>query len=88
VKVNPVADLRGPDLLPRPKVKHHAGITDPQQLGALLRAIEAYPGGFVVRQALRFAPLVSYAPASCAKLIGMSLIFMTNNPSGVFPQSG
>jgi hypothetical protein len=25
VKVNPVADLRGPDMLPRPKVKHHAG---------------------------------------------------------------
>jgi len=62
VKVNPVADLRGPDLLPRPKVKHHAGVTDPQQLGALLRAIEAYPGGFVVRQALRFAPLVFVRP--------------------------
>ena len=62
IKYNPVADLRGPDLLPRPKVKHHAGITDPAQLGALLRAIEAYPGGFVVRQVLRFAPLVFVRP--------------------------
>jgi integrase len=62
IKYNPVADLRGPDLLPRPKVKHHAGITEPAQLGALLRAIEAYPGGFVVRQVLRFAPLVFVRP--------------------------
>ena len=36
VKLNPVADLRGPDMLPRPKIKHDAGVTDPQQLGALL----------------------------------------------------
>ena len=62
VKVNLVADLRGPDMLPRSKVKHHAGITDPQQLGALLRAIDAYPGGLVVRQALRFASLVFVRP--------------------------
>jgi integrase len=62
VKYNPVADLRGPDLLPRPKVKHHAGLTDPAQFGALLRAVDAYPGGFVVREALRFAPLVFVRP--------------------------
>ena len=29
VKHNVVADLRGPDTLPRAKVKHHAAITDP-----------------------------------------------------------
>ena len=62
IKYNPVADLRGPDLLPRPKVKHHAGITEPAQLGALLRAVDVYPGGFVVRQVLRFAPVVFVRP--------------------------
>ena len=62
VKYNPVADLRGPDVLPRAKVKHHAGLTDPVQLGALLRAAESYAGGFVVRQALRFLPLVFVRP--------------------------
>jgi len=62
VKHNPVADLRIPDLLPRPKVRHHAGLTNPIQLGALLKAIDAYPGGTVVRQALRFVPMVFVRP--------------------------
>jgi integrase len=62
VKHNIVADLRGPDTLPRVKVKHHAAITDPAQLGPLLRAIDAYHGGFVVRCALRFLPLVFVRP--------------------------
>jgi integrase len=62
VKHNIVADLRGPDTLPRPTVKHHAAITDPVQLGSLLRAIDAYHGGFVVRRALRLLPLVFVRP--------------------------
>jgi len=62
VKHNVVADVRGPDTLPRTKVTHRAAITDPLQLGQLLRAVDGYHGGFVVRQALRLLPLVFVRP--------------------------
>jgi integrase len=57
---DPAQDLRG--ALPPAKTVHLASITDPQGAGALLRAIDAYQGGFVVRCALRFAPLVFVRP--------------------------
>jgi integrase len=62
VKHNPVTDLLGPDMLPNVKVKHHAAITDPAQVGPLLRAIDNYHGGFAVRCALRLMPLVFVRP--------------------------
>jgi integrase len=62
VKHNVVADLRGPDTLPRTKIKHHAAITDPVQFATLLRALDAYHGGFVVRCAIRLLPLVFVRP--------------------------
>lgn len=62
VKHNVVADLRGPDTLPKVKVAHHASLKDPAQVGGLLRAIDNYHGGFVVKSALRFAPLVFVRP--------------------------
>jgi integrase len=42
--------------------KHLASITDPKQLGELLRAIDAYAGSHTVRTALRLAPLVFVRP--------------------------
>jgi integrase len=42
--------------------RHFASITDPAALGALLRAIDAYPGAFVTRCALRLAPLLFVRP--------------------------
>lgn len=57
---DPCADIR--DALKLPPVKHHAAITRPEPLGALLRAIETYPGSFVVRSALRLAPLLMLRP--------------------------
>jgi integrase len=54
------ADLRG--ALPPTSKKHHAAITDPNEVARLLRAIEGYQGGFVVRCALRLAPLVFVRP--------------------------
>lgn len=44
---NPVADLKG--ALAPPKEAHHAAITDPVQLGGLLRSIEAYSGSAISR---------------------------------------
>lgn len=57
---NPVADLKG--ALTTPTKKHHAAITDPGQLGGLLRAIEGYAGDASTRAALRLAPLVFLRP--------------------------
>jgi len=62
VKHNPIADLKGPDTLPPVRVKHHAGITDPVKLGALLRALDACAASFVVQCALRLLPLVFVRP--------------------------
>ena len=44
------------------KEKHLASITDPGEVGALLRAIDAYAGSWITRCALRLAPLVFVRP--------------------------
>jgi len=54
------ADLKG--AIAPPKEKHMAAITDPQQFGALLRAIDAYPGSFIVKCALQFLTLTFVRP--------------------------
>lgn len=59
------ADLRG--ALPPVKGEHFAAITEPKQVGALLRAIDGYTGSHVVRCALRLAPLVFVRPGELRK---------------------
>ena len=54
------ADLRG--ALPQSAEKHHAAITDPKEVAPLLRAIDGYQGGFVVKCALRLAPMFFVRP--------------------------
>ncbi|BEH10311.1 MULTISPECIES: tyrosine-type recombinase/integrase [Geobacter] len=54
------ADLRG--ALPPVSEKHHASITEPAKIAELLRAIEGYQGGFVVRCALQLAPMLFVRP--------------------------
>ena len=44
------------------KKSRRAAIIDPKAIGALLRAIDGYDGGFVTRCALKFAPLVFVRP--------------------------
>jgi integrase len=61
------ADLRG--ALPPFKSEHFAAITDPKQVGALLRAMDAYTGSYVVRYALRLAPLVFVRPGELRKAL-------------------
>lgn len=41
---------------------HFAAITDPEELGVLLRAIHAYKGGPIVRAALQLAPILFQRP--------------------------
>ncbi|MBN1654241.1 MAG: integrase arm-type DNA-binding domain-containing protein [Deltaproteobacteria bacterium] len=57
---NPAADLRG--VLVPVNVKSYAAITEPKAVAALMRAIDGYQGNFVVRCAIRLAPLVFLRP--------------------------
>jgi len=62
---DPSADLRG--ALPPVRETHHAALTKPADVAALLRAINGYQGTFVVRCALRLAPLVFVRPGELRK---------------------
>ena len=59
-RYNPSGDLRG--ALPPVKGKHFASVTEPEQVGEVLRALEGYAGTLPVRCALRLAPLVFVRP--------------------------
>ncbi|MGY6217229.1 tyrosine-type recombinase/integrase [Methylolobus aquaticus] len=57
---DPSGDLRG--ALRPVRAKHHASITDPKGIGALLRDLDDYQGSHVTRCALRLAPLLFVRP--------------------------
>ena len=59
-KQDPAAALVG--AIPPVKVKHRATITDPMEVGRLLRAMEGYRGTVHVRIALQLAPLLFLRP--------------------------
>jgi integrase len=60
VKTDPTTSLRG--ALKPPKNRHHAAITDPVQVGELLRAIDGFTGQPITLAALKLAPLVFVRP--------------------------
>ncbi|MDQ1919402.1 tyrosine-type recombinase/integrase [Massilia pseudoviolaceinigra] len=57
---DPSGDLRG--ALPPVRGEHFAAVTEPQQVGAILRSLDAYQGTATVSCALRLAPLVFVRP--------------------------
>lgn len=57
---DPTQDLRG--AIPPVKKRHLASITEPAKIGELLRAMDTYEGSFIVKSALRLAPLVFVRP--------------------------
>lgn len=57
---DPTSDLKG--ALPPVQEKHFPAITEPKQVGELLRTFETYEGTFTVRCALKLAPLVFVRP--------------------------
>jgi integrase len=57
---DPSGDLRG--ALPPVRVRHHASVTDPEQIATLLRDIDGYSGSFVTLCAMQLAPLVFVRP--------------------------
>ena len=59
------ASLRG--LFTTPKPTHRATLTDPKQIGELLRAIEGFSGQPVTLAALKLAPLVFVRPGELRK---------------------
>lgn len=61
------ADLRG--AIPPKKVKRHASITEPKEVGRLLLAMEDYCGHFAIECALKLSPLVFVRPSElrCAE---------------------
>lgn len=60
IRPNPAADLSA-NLAPT-KPGNFAAITDPTAIGELLRAMDGFTGSFVVKCALRLAPLVFVRP--------------------------
>lgn len=59
---SPVAHIDPRDHLPRVGVKHRASIKDPTRFAELLRSIDAYQGGFVVRCGLQLLALTFVRP--------------------------
>lgn len=62
---DPTSDLRG--ALPPTKTQHYAAIVEPDGVGELLRAIEAFRGSLVVQSALRLGPLLFVRPGELRK---------------------
>ncbi len=56
------------NLAPKPKVTHLAAITEPSQIGELLRSFEAFNGTEIVRAALRLSPLVFVRPVELREM--------------------
>ena len=70
---DPTADLKG--ALPPYKPRHLAAITEPEKVGALLRAIDGYQGSFVVKCALQLAPLVFVRPGELRQALWSEINF-------------
>ncbi|MBI5815431.1 MAG: integrase arm-type DNA-binding domain-containing protein [Nitrospinae bacterium] len=62
---DPSGDLRG--ALAPAKHKHFAAITEPAEVGELLRAISGFRGTFIVQCALKLAPLLFARPGELRK---------------------
>ena len=59
---DPSRDIELKDILPPANVRHHASVTDPKEVGGLLRAIEGFTGAVATRCALRLAALTFVRP--------------------------
>lgn len=62
---DPTGDLRG--ALPPSRPTHMAAITEPTEVAALLRAIDAFRGTLIVQSALKLAPLLFVRPGELRK---------------------
>ena len=66
---NPLEGLKPRDVLTsNPIEQHFPAITDPKELAALLRSIDDFKGSYVVKCALRIAPLVFQRPGDLRQM--------------------
>lgn len=56
--------------LPAKRVEHFAAVTDPEKLGALLKALDSYSGTMPVCCALKLAPLL-FSNRLCSYLLSL-----------------
>ena len=63
---DPTRDLK--DALSTKKVKHHAAVTEPKEVGKLLVAIENYDGTLVVQSLLAITPLLFQRPGELRQM--------------------
>ncbi len=75
ITLNPVTDMR--DVLSKREAGHHAAITDPKILAGLMRAIDDFDGSFIVKCALRIAPLVFVRPGELRHMEWSEIDFET-----------
>ncbi len=73
---DPSTDLKG--ALTAVKATSFAALTDPKEIGGLLRAIDGYSGDFVTKCALRLAPLVFVRPGELRHFEWAEIDFETN----------
>lgn len=64
---DPSADIRSREVFAKPVKGNYAAIIEPKQIAELMRAIDAFEGSFVVKSALRLAPLVFVRPGELRK---------------------
>ncbi len=77
-------DLRG--ALAPYNEKHFATIVEPKQVGALMRAIDGYTGGFITKCAPQLAPLTFVRPGELRMAVWQEFDWTTRN--GGSPPSG
>jgi integrase len=65
------------DVLTKRESGHHAAITDPKKLAGLMRAIDGFDGSFIVKCALRIAPLVFARPGELRHMKWSEIAFDT-----------
>ena len=66
-EADPTSLLRG--ALIAPKTKHHSALLEPEAVGELLRAIDAYSGNMITRLAMQIAPHVMARPGELRKTL-------------------
>ncbi len=66
IESDPTRDLSGA-LAPK-KTRHHPAITDPMEVGKLLRDIDRYRGTYIVRALLAITPLVFQRPGEIRRM--------------------
>jgi integrase len=68
VENDPSISLKPNELFKKREVKHFQAITDPKELAPLLREIDTYSGSFIVKSALKLAPMLFVRPGELRKM--------------------